>query len=234
MFFITSDVHGEIEHFNKLLEKWNIDKERLVIMGDMIDRGPDPLSVVRKCMELKEKYGAIILKGNHEEMFENWVHSNANESILYYSEFFFTTIKSFGYTPLYASELRHIQNEIKLKFEEELEFMRRLSLYYDTDNSLFVHAGIDLDKSTITDMGEDHFLWVREDFYKNSKVPKKNVYFGHTPTFILHNDINNHDIWTSDCGRKIGIDGGCFKTGRLNGVVVGTDGNVSELHKINI
>jgi len=42
-------------------------RDQLIIIGDLIDRGPDSRKVLEFCMKLQE-LGAIILKENHEQM----------------------------------------------------------------------------------------------------------------------------------------------------------------------
>lgn len=43
--------------------------DRLYVLGDLIDRGPDPAGVLDLAMERKN---IIALKGNHEDAFVDW------------------------------------------------------------------------------------------------------------------------------------------------------------------
>lgn len=65
----TSDWHGLATRARTLVEMtdWNPETDDLIVLGDMIDRGPDSLGCVAYAREL-EKRGAIILRGNHEQM----------------------------------------------------------------------------------------------------------------------------------------------------------------------
>jgi predicted phosphodiesterase len=63
-FGIISDIHSNLESFIAVLnyfEKNSVDK--IVIVGDVIGYGPDPV----ECINLANESGEIILKGNHEE-----------------------------------------------------------------------------------------------------------------------------------------------------------------------
>jgi predicted phosphodiesterase len=63
-FGIISDIHSNLESFEAVLEyfeKNSVDK--IVITGDIIGYGPDPV----ECINIANKNGEIILKGNHEE-----------------------------------------------------------------------------------------------------------------------------------------------------------------------
>lgn len=66
----VGDIHGCIEEFDELLKKiqYNKNRMRLVLLGDLMDRGPDPVGCVRRAMEL----GAECIMGNHEEKHIRW------------------------------------------------------------------------------------------------------------------------------------------------------------------
>lgn len=63
--FLT-DIHGNIEAFEAVLasvEKLGVDK--LVILGDLVGYGPDPVQVIERVDSLVGK-GALCIKGNHD------------------------------------------------------------------------------------------------------------------------------------------------------------------------
>jgi len=61
---IIGDIHGCLEEFDDLLKAAEYtSRDRLVLLGDLVDRGPDPVGVVRRAREL----GAESVLGNHEE-----------------------------------------------------------------------------------------------------------------------------------------------------------------------
>ncbi len=64
--FVVGDIHGCLFALERLLEMVDFDtsKDRLFSVGDLIDRGPDPLGVVG----LIEKGWFYPVKGNHEVM----------------------------------------------------------------------------------------------------------------------------------------------------------------------
>ena len=64
--YVVSDIHGEYELFINLLEKIKLkETDSLYILGDILDRGPHPIKVILKLMEMPN---AICLVGNHELM----------------------------------------------------------------------------------------------------------------------------------------------------------------------
>ena len=64
--YAFSDVHGHRATLDRLLERVSpADDDRIYMLGDMIDRGPDPAGVLRVCHDLPN---ACVLMGNHEDL----------------------------------------------------------------------------------------------------------------------------------------------------------------------
>jgi serine/threonine protein phosphatase 1 len=234
MYFLFSDVHGCLEEMEVLLSKWNPEKEKLVYLGDMVDRGPDSLGVIRRLMALKKEYpqDVIILKGNHDDDFAHWIYLEESVSFLM-TEDIKTTVKSFYKdNPEKLKKDSRIQQHqyIRRNFKQEISFINNLPLYHETNHCIFVHAGIDVTKDDWKDDGVNTFLWIRNQFiYNDNKMPKK-VFFGHTATSFLHKDCN--DIYIGKHNDRIGIDGGCVFGGQLNGLKIDKEGNIIEEIKV--
>ncbi|HET7824495.1 MAG TPA: metallophosphoesterase [Anaeromyxobacter sp.] len=62
---VIGDVHGCLAEVDELLAlvDYQAGRDRLVFLGDLLDRGPDPVGVLRRVREL----GAECVLGNHEE-----------------------------------------------------------------------------------------------------------------------------------------------------------------------
>ncbi len=64
--YVTSDVHGYLRALDAALELVGLGSDDvLYVMGDMVDRGPDPIGVVKLVRSLPN---ARVLMGNHERM----------------------------------------------------------------------------------------------------------------------------------------------------------------------
>jgi serine/threonine protein phosphatase 1 len=73
--YVFSDVHGHAATLDRLLERVQPGEgDRVFMLGDMIDRGPDPVGVLKTCRSLYES-GACILMGNHEDLMLNFFES---------------------------------------------------------------------------------------------------------------------------------------------------------------
>ena len=117
---IIGDVHGEIEPLNALLErlgyptKGRLPKDRqLVFLGDLVDRGPDSVAVVRRVRGLVDE-GALCVLGNHELNILRNDEKDDNEW-------------------LFQGESDSVQEEMK-------EFMAQLPLALERDDLRIVHA----------------------------------------------------------------------------------------------
>ena len=67
---VLGDVHGGRDELCALLDRaaYRPGDDRLVLLGDLLDRGPDPVGCVRLAREL----GAECVLGNHEEKHLRW------------------------------------------------------------------------------------------------------------------------------------------------------------------
>jgi serine/threonine protein phosphatase 1 len=194
--FAIGDIHGCFDKLENLIEKIDIDfnNDTIVFMGDYIDRGPDSFKVVDFLIKIKKMCPkAFFLKGNHELMFENYLSGEDMSSFLQNGGRM--TIES------YAMESKE-GNRFYMP-PEHTEFFNSLELYYETDEYIFVHAGlrehVPLEKQTA-----DDFLWIRNDFLKSHVDFGKIVVFGHTP----FSDPRVND-------NKIGIDTGAVYGNKL-------------------
>ena len=67
---IIGDIHGCAKEFGELLDKVRPGLEdRLILLGDLFDRGPDSWDVFQKVKRLEKAFGDrfILLRGNHED-----------------------------------------------------------------------------------------------------------------------------------------------------------------------
>ena len=64
MNYVISDIHGCYEQYMKLLDKIHFsEKDTLYLLGDLVDRGPDPMEVVKDVMWRKN---VVTIMGNHD------------------------------------------------------------------------------------------------------------------------------------------------------------------------
>lgn len=189
--YAVGDIHGCAELLLRALEWISNDardnKARVVFIGDYIDRGPCSREVLDILMKkrVSRKIEFICLMGNHEQLcidafnsernMDDWLHSGGRE-----------TLQSF-------------RGQIDQRY---LDWMARLPLFFQDDQRIFVHAGLEpgvpLERQT-----RESLLWIREPFFRTRRSFGKHVVHGHTP------------IGPQQLKRRTNIDAGAVFTGNL-------------------
>lgn len=197
--FAIGDIHGCFDSLQELVENKiqlnNYDK--LVLLGDYIDRGDKSKAVVDYIIYLQEKeFDIIPLIGNHEvlllESFEDekniskWIQNGGGE-----------TLKSFEIDST---------KDISSKY---LEFFKNLEHYYSFKEFLFVHAGFN-DKILNPFQDTYSMVWNSQVAYSNPLLIEKTIIHGHRPITmeLCMNQINNRQ-------QVINIDTGCVYKGKI-------------------
>ena len=65
--YVCSDLHGEYPAYQAIIDQLK-EKDKLYILGDVIDRGPDGIKILQDIIKRKEKGQVEFLIGNHELM----------------------------------------------------------------------------------------------------------------------------------------------------------------------
>jgi serine/threonine protein phosphatase 1 len=205
---VVGDIHGCYTLLVKALKQANYQPglDRLIFLGDYIDRGYESAKVVKLVKELVTE-GAIALMGNHEQMLLDTIRNWEEKRDYWFLNGGKQTLLSYGV------ELSKVREEEAVKQavpREHLDFFQSLPLYLEDDEYIYCHAGIrpgvPLEKQT-----RDDLLWIRESFL-TSPYQGKTIIFGHTPTML----IDGHGI--AEVYRrenKIGIDTGAYFSGML-------------------
>ena len=141
MLYAIGDIHGRLDRLDMLLAGLDLcEGDRLVFLGDYIDRGPEAKGVIDRLLEVQQHYECIFLLGNHESMFLDFLgwkgkHYFAGEAFL--GNGGVETLLSYDYFEVGEDEGRHIE----LPPEHE-QFYKSLRLTYHEGEYLFVHAGL--------------------------------------------------------------------------------------------
>lgn len=215
-----SDIHGCYAALQNLLErvKYNKHKDRLIIVGDLVDRGPQSKEVVQYVRELSLSYDVQVIGGNHDDMFTLWLDSP--NQIPEYEEQNIggsKTIWSFCDNKIYK-DIDHLRLHLQEQFEPEISFLKSLPEYIEDEYFNFVHAGINPHIKDWRTSDSYYFKRDRKVFLNSIHEHNKIFVFGHTPTKYLNNDKENHNIWVGQ--NRIGIDGGCVFGGQLNALII--------------
>jgi len=191
--FAISDIHGCLKTFRKLvLEVIILSKEdTLFLLGDYINKGADSRGVLDFIFELQNSgYKLKCLRGNHEQYLIDGLNYSW-ERIAFLNRGGRETLQSFGVENI---------NEIPEKY---LSFIQSLPFFFETENHLLIHAGLNFD---LDDPYKDEFsmLNIRRMEVDMKKTGNKNIIHGHVPNSYMdiENALSFHD-------NHISIDGGC-------------------------
>ena len=146
-------------------------RDALVFIGDYIDRGPHSVEVVDYLIQLKNRFPEVIfLKGNHEDMLDKFI-SGADR---------FTYLLNGGQQTLDSYLTKPVQSESFPIPPDHMEFFKSLRLFYETEEFIFVHAGL-RPRVPLESQNTEDLLWIRDKFVSSKYDFGKRVIFGHTP-----------------------------------------------------
>ena len=181
--FIIGDIHGCLNMLKRLIDKilWQPHQDRLIFLGDYIDRGEDSKGVVNFLLKLADISPQVdFLMGNHEMMFLDYL-ANRNRSRF---------VVNGGDRTIKSYRKNNPDNEEEVP-ENHLRFFQGLRLFLELDDFYIVHAGfkpnVSITKQTHLDM-----LWIRDPFIYSKYNFGKKVIYGHTPfkePYIMNNKI---------------------------------------------
>ena len=165
------DIHGSAVALHTLLETLNIADDRLIFLGDYIDRGPHSQQVLSTLLELSANQNHIFLRGNHDEWllrartekrwFKTWLGEGVGGK---------ETLHSYGASSFDASALSFIP-------DAHFVFLESTRLFFQTEDAIFVHASISWQKPEEND--PQQLLWA----FFNDIAPHpsgKRIVCGHT------------------------------------------------------
>ncbi|MBN2299370.1 MAG: serine/threonine protein phosphatase [Deltaproteobacteria bacterium] len=202
--YAIGDIHGCLDKLQDLLTRITPCKDDLIIfLGDYIDRGPYPKKVVDFLIDLAAQIPCIFLRGNHEDMFLEFLEYGTNKNI-FFANGGLKTIDSYIQPGPFSSHSR----VARCLPEPHRDFYACLKWYHEDKDYIYVHAGIKPD-IPMPQQNRRDLIWVRDEFIFSSTGLEKKVIFGHTP---FARPLVKPD--------KIGIDtgavyGGCLTAIRL-------------------
>jgi len=231
---IIGDVHGCIDELLELMKQLAPSADdHIIFIGDLIDRGPDSLSVLRQVVQWSKLFHVRLVLGNHEEKFLRFIqHINDASG----REKGMTGIDKFH--DLYIN-----LNDEELRFLKDAYYC----LHLPDLNALILHAGVlpnspitlpasyryNTDfaahqKKTLSLLNKTRFISSSGKFIaRDQESPQDlfwaeiydgrwgHIYFGHQPFVQLGAKQFTH---------ATGIDNGCVFGGWLTAVEISTDG----------
>lgn len=217
--YAIGDVHGRLDLLQDLLASIEADhrarppaKTFVVLLGDLIDRGPDSAGVIDLLSRWSPDWARpVFLMGNHEEfllrvldgdtdLVANWMTYGGRE-----------LAESYGISDgwLLNATPQSIVRELYARVPAaHADFVRDFGDSFRFGDYLFVHAGIKPGVA-IADQRPYDMRWIREDFLDDRTDHGVVVVHGHTIVEAAEEKPN-----------RIGLDTGAYKGGPLTALGV--------------
>ena len=212
--YVIGDVHGCLDLLDRLLGDIAADHAArpptrclIVLLGDLIDRGPDTAGVLKRLRELDlPGFRMVGLAGNHEEVLLKILAGDPTEVDGWLRFGGAETLQSYGADPKALETLSPAAAQRRIASIVPAEDRHLLEQFADTmrfGDYFLVHAGIrpgvPPDQQTLRDL-----RWIREPFLTDTRDHGMVVVHGHTISETA-----------KVVGSRIGIDTGAYTTGRL-------------------
>ena len=219
MHYVLCDIHGNYERFKKMLNKIKIsDSDILYIVGDAIDWGDAPISVL---LDIMKRKNVVFFKGNHEAMMLSCkdillnITPETEEDYKRDSYELRNWLKSGGNTTL--SQFYKLD---KASRQEIFDYLDSAILYKEIKvndkNYILVHAGFKhfSPDRELSSYSEKELIFKSPDYDKPYFTDNTFVITGHRPTLFIDKNPDKGFIYRIN--NHIAIDCGCgYRNGRL-------------------
>jgi serine/threonine protein phosphatase 1 len=207
--YAVGDIHGSLGKLRSLVARCERDADgrpmMFVFLGDYIDRGPDSRGVIAYLIELQARMPerVIALMGNHEAIAMAAINSSMNAGH-WLMEGGDMTLRSYQVSRANELPVAHIA------------WLQSLRLTYDDGQRLFVHAGVNPERSLDAQDDAD-LIWIREPFLSDERDYGRLIVHGHTPTNSGMPDLRANRL-NIDTGAVYGraLTAAVFDSGKTN------------------
>lgn len=219
-FYVIGDVHGRADLLQQLHAMIADDaasrgwaRNRLIYLGDYIDRGPDSRGVIALAMrDDPPGFGKLHLRGNHEAMLLDFL-DNPHSGSAWLNIGGDAVLREYGImVPSEFSQSGQLAHAAKLLAEamlpDELAFLKNLKPCYQAGGYFFAHAGV-RPGVTLDMQQEQDLVWIRRPFLNHNNDFGAIVVHGHTICNAVEIKPN-----------RIGIDTGAHATGKLTCLIL--------------
>lgn len=220
--YAIGDIHGRDDLFAELIELIRADnaargtaKVSLILLGDLVDRGPQSAEVVKRAINLRAEFDDMrMLIGNHEECFLAALTGDVRRLRYFMRIGGDATISSYWNDDegLATASFEEVAERLpQLVPAEHVRFLETGEDVIEIGEYVFVHAGIRpgvaMEKQSLVDL-----RWIRDDFLVDDRDHGVMIVHGHT----IREDV---DEWPN----RIGIDTGAYRSGVLTAIVLEGD-----------
>ena len=155
-YFIVGDIHGCDYTFSTLLQHWNRATEKLICVGDYVDKGNFSSLATQRCMALDQDttLDTVFLKGNHELEFIR--HFETGDNPDWYNKVGQTSISQFE------------RDEVDLP--QAVSWFKQLPIKFDAPELLVTHAGLADTVAPFNELNLKGILWNKQPLMNIHKL----------------------------------------------------------------
>lgn len=138
-YFISSDIHGFFNEWQNVLNKKGFDlnnpEHKIILCGDLFDRGNQPKEIIEFVLKYKDK--VILIRGNHEDLMEQMIERNSSDYGDLCNGTAQTIVDLYPEWQISEFDLKKIAKATRLQ-----EVLDMCVDYYETKHYIFVHGWI--------------------------------------------------------------------------------------------
>ena len=220
--YVIGDIHGRADLLDQLLGRIEADRQgadtaedRLVFVGDYIDRGDESAAVLDRVAGLSwdRPDRVVCLMGNHERMLLDMLDDPATRGGRWLRYGGLQTLASYqigGITQSSPPErLEEVADELRRALPDGIEdWLRALPLQWSSGDLHVCHAAAKPDLA-MDDQPDEVLLWGHPSFLKTAREDGQWVAFGHT--IFDAPEVRQ---------RRIAVDTGAYYSGALTAAVI--------------
>lgn len=230
-----SDIHGHVHFLKKLLANVGFcGNDELVIVGDMIEKGPYSLETLRYVMELDQQPNVHAVMGNVDCWQLELIGSGTYETANALSAHIHTAKERWGGSlfldfcgemgleiPQTADETFETRERVQEYYRKELEFLAGLPTVIEAGNFIFVHGGLPERWEELEGQEATPVLKF-DDFLNRAGRFDRYVVAGHWPVCLYRHETAEFNPLIDRDKHIISIDGGCGlkRDGQLNCLII--------------
>lgn len=219
---VTSDLHGHGHLLKRLLKEAHFSKDdALIVIGDVVEKGPDSLGTLRCVMELARQENVFVLMGNVDrwrlDLLEIDTAENQQEVIRFSingarwwgSSIIGEMMTEMGLDIEKDGDRPGLLKDMRLHFQKELDFIRQLPIVLETEHFIFVHGGLPHERVDELKEIDPYRLLKNDDFLGQGLSFEKWVTVGHWPVALYDEKYISHGPHIRPDRHIISVDGGC-------------------------
>lgn len=203
---VIGDIHGGLRALKQVMERAGVNQEdKLVFLGDYVDGWGEASDTVNFLIGLKSSHNSLFLRGNHDELCQDWLKSGKDNPLW---------IKHGGQATINSYDrVDQVTRDLHLQFYADLE-----NYFLDDENRLFLHAGFTNLHGVDYEYFPKNFYWDRtlwelaisldpglepgHPYYPKRLSHYKEIYIGHTPVTRIGRTVpfRAANVWNIDTG----------------------------------